>query len=150
MPERISKMDQRITWKAEITFTGTADEFNRLSKALAASPVTVSIAEWAGIKHHLAGCNRVDIREVLDPARLERATAGQPRMRLRYIQDIRGGIRTAHLHLGDEVVLFDREHFKTLVTEVATTLAAARVDRVDDFVEAVAPVKALEDDPVPI
>jgi hypothetical protein len=143
-------MAEPITWKAEVTFTGTADEFNRLSKALAGHPVEVEIVEWAKIKPHLAGCNRVDIREVLDAAWLEKIVAGQPSAKLAYIRDIRGGIRTPHLHLGDEVVLLDRERFRMFVNEVATTLAATRVDKVDDFVEAVAGIRALKDDPVPI
>lgn len=144
-------MTERFTWKGEIVFKGTADEFNQLAELIELQPVTVGIAEWAKIEgSHLAGCNRVPVDKLLERARLEKIIANQPRIKLRFIKDVRGGIRSPHMHLADEVVLLDRNRFKTLVGEVASVLSTIRVDRLDDYIDVMGTVNMLADDPVPI
>lgn len=144
-------MEERFTWKAEIQFTGTADQFNKLAELLEAQPVAIGIAEWANIRRpHLAGCNPFPIDKLLDRVRLEKIIANQPRAQLRFIKDIRGGIRTAHLHLADEVVLLSRDRFKLLVGEVASALAIDRVENVSDYIGVMTPVGDLADYPIPV
>jgi hypothetical protein len=66
---------------------------------------------------------------------LAEITNGMPRFQLKALpQDICGGIRTAHIHLGDEVVLLDRERFRTYVGHVAQGLAERRVERMGDYI----------------
>jgi hypothetical protein len=57
----------------------------------------------------------------LSRSMLNKLTKGMPTFKL--IKDINGGIRCAHLHLHDEVVLLDREGFKEAVEHVAAELA---------------------------
>jgi len=144
-------MTERFTWKGDIVFKGTVEEFNKLAELLDPQPVKVGIAEWAKIKGaHLAGCNRVPVDKIIERARLEKIIANQPRIKLRFIKDIHGGIRSPHLHLADEVVLLNRDRFKTLVGEVASVLSTTRVDRLDDYIDVMGTVNMLADDPVPI
>ena len=144
-------MTERFTWKGEMVFKGSADEFNHLSELMAQQPVTVGIAEWAGIRgSHLAGCSRVPVDKLIERARLDKIIADQPHVKLRFIKGIRGGIRSPHMHLGDEVVLLDRSRFKVLVAEIASELAATRADRLDDYIDVMGTVNKLADDPVPI
>jgi hypothetical protein len=144
-------MTERFTWKGEIVFKGSVDEFNQFAELLDLQPVRVGIAEWAKIEgSHLAGCNRVPVDKLIERAKLDKIIADQPRIKLRFIKDIRGGIRSPHMHLADEVVLLNRNRFKTLVREVATVLAETRVDRLDDYINVMGTVNMLADDPVPI
>lgn len=144
-------MDGRFKWKGEIVFQGTASEFNRLAEALAAYPVKVGIREWAAIaRSHQAGCNRIPIEKLLDRASVNEIIGTQPRLKITFIKDIRGGIRSPHIHYEGEVILLDRERFGMLVSKVASALATARVDRISDYIEAIGPVNALADDPVPM
>lgn len=144
-------MTERFTWKGEVVFKGSVDEFNQFAELLDLQPVRVGIAEWAKIKGpHLAGCNRVPIDKLLERAKLDKIIANQPRIKLRFIKDIRGGIRSPHMHLADEIVLLNRNRFKTLVGEVATVLSETRVDRFDDYINVMGSVNMLADDPVPI
>jgi hypothetical protein len=144
-------MTERFTWKGELVFKGSVDEFNKLAELLDLQPVRVGIAEWAKIERsHLAGCNRVPVDKLLERAKLDKIIVNQPRIKLKFIKDIRGGIRSPHMHLADEVVLLNRNRFKTLVKEVATVLAETRVDRLDDYINVMGTVNRLADDPVPI
>ena len=60
------------------------------------------------------------------------------------IGDIAGGIRTPHLHLGDEVVLVDRNHFKSLLGQVAREVFEQRAASRQDYEEIIAPLAAAE------
>jgi hypothetical protein len=145
---------EAFEWKAEIKFKGTAAEFNRfvdsLGEASKAGNITISIPEWALRPHHLAGCMPVPVDVLLGEDRLEPIIEGMPRMQIRYIRDIHGGIRTAHLHLGDTVVLLDRARFKTLVGQVAHELAARRVEGMEDYVDVMNQVGRLAATPIEI
>ena len=143
-------MDERFTWKGEIVFRGTAKEFDRLSEILETQPVEVGIAEWAKLdRPHLAGCNRVAVDNLMDRAKLTKIVAEQPRIKIRFIKDIRGGIRSPPLHYEGDIVLLDRERVKMLVGNVASALATARVDRIGDYINVMGPAGALADDPIP-
>ena len=141
-------MTEKFTWKGEIVFKGTVEEFNKLAELLEPQPVKVGIAEWAKIKGpHLAGCNRVAVDRLLDRTRLEKIIANQPRIKPKFIKDICGGIRSPHMHLADEVVLLNRNRFKTLVGEIASVLAITRVDRLNDYIDVMGTVNMLADNP---
>jgi hypothetical protein len=144
-------MEERFTWKGEIVFKGTVDQFDRLAKILENHPVKVGIPEWAMIdRHHLAGCNRIAVENLLGRDMLAKIVAGQPRVKINFIKDIRGGIRSPHLHYESDIILLDRERFKMLVGNVASALATARVDRIGDYINVIGPVNALADDPIPV
>lgn len=143
-------MTDKFEWKAEIKFQGTAEEFHKfrevIEAALETGNISIEIPEWKPRPRHLAGCFPRPIDDILDKVRLEALIKDKARFQFPYIRDIYGGIRTAHLHLGNEVVLLDRAQFKTMVTEVAHELAAKRVEAVEDYVEVMSKVNSLGDD----
>ena len=145
-------MEQRIRWQGELSFHGTEKDFAKLAAILDSHRVRVEIPEWRIIKKgHLAGCNRIAVDTLLKAKSVEEIVAGQPRIKPPFIKDICGGIRSPHLHLGDEVVLLNRKRFKLMAGQVASELAMARVDKYNDYITAIGSVNGLaDDDPVPI
>ena len=132
-------MDDKFTWKAEIKFVGTADEFNKLGEALDQFHLEFEVAEWRlhPFPGHVAGCWPMPLDNLLGAERVKKLVAGMPQAKLRFIDDICGGIRTAHLHLGDQVVLLSRALFKTLVADVAHELGEMRVESCGDYIDVV-------------
>jgi hypothetical protein len=129
-------MDEKFVWKAEITFRGTADEFNKFMDCLEEAPVDVNIPGWrCRPPWHVAGCMPAPPDTILGRAKLNKIIEDMPREQIKYVRDIYGGIRAAHLHIGDEVVLLDRARFKTYVKEVAAKLAESRIDKTDDYIQ---------------
>jgi hypothetical protein len=72
---------------------------------------------------------------------LAKATEGMPMISADIIQDIPGGIRDAHLHVGGDVVLLDRAGFKEVITAATTTLADKFVE-VADYVQTIDAVRS--------
>jgi hypothetical protein len=142
-------MNDQFEWKAEITFKGTADEFNEMTASLGGvfktGRVAVNIPRW---KKPYPGNDGVGGRMPFpEPLRerlnLDAITEGMPRVWLKPFPiiigegpggGIAGGIRTPHLHLKEEVVLLDRERFKTFAGEIARELAGRHVDTTEDYV----------------
>ena len=143
-------MEDVFEWKAEIKFKGTAADFVRLAESIAELPIGIHIPEWARRPRHLAGCMPVPVDVLLGEENLKKIIEGMPRVRINYIRDIYGGIRTPHLHLKDDVVLLDRARFKTVVAQVAHELASRRVERIEDYVGVMNKVGPLADDPIPM
>jgi len=138
-------MNDQFEWKAEITFKGTADEFNEmtasLGEVLKAGRVAIDIPElrkypypgdgWGGIMPFPRPPHQVEFSKRLN---LNAIAEGMPRMKIKPFPGIDGGIRTPHMHMGDEVVLLDREQFKMFAGEVARELASRHVDTTEDYV----------------
>ncbi len=144
-------MEKRFKWKGELSFEGTAKDFAKLAAVLDSHPVQVAIPEWRLIKKgHLAGCNRIAVDALLRAKIVKEIITDQPRFKATFIKDIRGGIRSPHIHLGDEIVLLNRDRFKMMAGEVASKLASARADKYSDYISVIGSVNALADDPVPI
>lgn len=128
-------MEDKFTWKGQLTFVGSSAQFNELSAVLEKYPVEFEIPEWARIPDHLAGCFPMPIDLLMNKDQIKKLVDGMPKIKIRYLRDIRGGIRTAHLHLDNQVVLLDRERFKEMVKQVAVELAEMRVDRMSDYID---------------
>jgi hypothetical protein len=143
-------MNDQFEWKAEITFKGTADEFNRFSGSLQevmkAKLVTVTIPDWKDIPRHLAGCMRVQFDHLLDKEIVNPIIEGMTRVQVNPLTDIAGGIRTPHLHLNEEVVLLNRERFKMFAGEIARELAIRRAEVIGEHVGVMNPIGGLVDD----
>jgi hypothetical protein len=60
------------------------------------------------------------VTKLLGTEKLNELAKDMPRFKL--IKDIRGGIRTVHLHMGDEVVLLNKDRFRDMVSQIATEL----------------------------
>jgi hypothetical protein len=127
-------MKDTFVWKAEIKFSGTAEEFNKLTTALEKLPAEFEIPEWHFRPCHFAGCMAVPVELLLEEAQLKELAKGMRQMKIKFLKDIEGGIRTAHFHLGDQVVLLDRARFKEYVAIVAKELGGRRAETVDDYI----------------
>jgi hypothetical protein len=121
-------MIQTLKWKGEVTFEGSMEQFQSFKAAIEKHPVVVTLPESGesiskpGPRTPIimrGGTAGLPFRDVTFSHDLKKMVEGQPRMQFTSIKGIAGGIRTPHLHLGDEVVLVDKEHFKTILEEAA-------------------------------
>jgi hypothetical protein len=136
----MSKASTTLRWKAEITFEGTVENFNAFKASLEKLPIAVSIGEHVLPPMHRAGYIPAGLLAGFRAGQLEKLIEGAPRMQFRSIKDIAGGIRTPHLHLGDEVVLVDKERFKAILGEVAKDIFEHRVENEDDYYSMIMPL----------
>lgn len=142
-------MKDEFVWKAEIRFEGTAQEFNKVAEALEELPVEILIPEWKFRPPHLAGCMPLPLQRLIPEDHLNKLVEGMPVINIKYVKDIYGGMRTPHLHLGDDIVLLERDRFAQYVGEVASTLGAMRAETLEDYVEVMNPVGRLSTERIP-
>jgi hypothetical protein len=140
-----------FTWHGTIEFSGTAEEFNHLSEVLARHQVAVTIPGLEKLRstRELGGAPSA-INELLPEPFMQELIAGQPHLSIKLNRDIRGGIRTAHLHLAADVVLLDRERFKAYIGTLAAALAERRVDLGGDYIDIIGGVNPIATLPVPL
>ena len=101
--------------------------------------------------HHFAGCMPIPIDTFLDEDRLGKIAEDMPRIKIEYIRDIRGGMRTPHFHWGEEIVILDRARLKAIVGQVARELAGRRAEEVAGYIHVMQPVGNLVSNlPTPI
>lgn len=143
-------MADKLTWKAEVKFTGTVEEFNQFAEMLEKAKVEVAIPEWSKIPKHLAGCFPFPIDNILTREQIKKVIDKQVVAQIKYIRDIRGGIRTPHMHLDNQVILLEQERFKDMVKNVAERLAVMRVERFDDYLDVMTVINDIgRQDPTP-
>jgi hypothetical protein len=128
----------KISFKAGIEFSGSVQEFERLASSLAEAKARIDYGKIG--PPHLAGCWVIDLRELVGSDVLTRLAEGATRLRVP--TDIAGGIRDAHVHIGDEVALLDRGAFKKLVSQVAGEVAG-RLAETADYTQTVQAIDAL-------
>lgn len=143
-------MTEIFNWKGEITFNGTTKEFAKLAEALNdRNEVEVNVPIlWP--PRPFPGYPPWPWWRRIPKETLNKIIKGSTKFQVKWIKDFPGGIRDPHLHLADEIVLLDRKRFKLMVAEVASMLAAERVDHMDDFVSVMAPIQELEATPIEI
>jgi hypothetical protein len=135
------KTSATLKWKAEVTFEGTVEQFQTFKTAMERQPITVSMTEFdPGRLRPNSGYASFEYATVFKPEQLDKLTAGQPRMQSAQIGGIAGGIRTPHLHLGDDVVLIDKGRFKTVLGEIARNVFERRVETEEDFYTMIKPI----------
>ena len=146
-------MGETFEWKAEIAFRGTADEFARftdgLKKLAEAGSVSFRIPEEGFKPIPFPGFWPIEPEILLGKATLAKLLEGRQRLKFGFIRDIRGGIRTPHLHFADDIVLLDRDTFKTVVSQAAEGLAARHVEATSNYAQVMAGINALASSPVP-
>ncbi len=137
-------MSATLKWKAEVTFEGTMEQFQAFKAAIEKQPVGISVSELGGgvIKPrprpgYISPAIFAAIEK--DP-QFQKLIEGQPRMQFVSIKDIRGGIRNPHLHLGDEVILVDKERFKAILGEAARNIFELRATTEEDYCNMVMPL----------
>jgi hypothetical protein len=141
----------KFTWRGTIEFSGTAEEFNKLSAVLKRHQVGVTIPELDKRRttRELGGAPSA-INKLLPQQFLEELVARQPRLSLNFNWDFPGGMRTPHLHLADGVVLLDRERFKAYVSALAGALVEQHVDLGGDYIDVMGCVNPIATLPVPL
>lgn len=160
--EESANMEKRFEWNAEIKFKGTEKEFMKLAEMIEEMPAEIEVPEkTASETSILAASSRPILRwpwppwpglppypeRVLGTDRLRQLTKDMSHIKVKFPRDIDGGMRTAHVHIGNEIVLLDRDTFKNIVAEVASAIAVRNVDAGIGFV---AVMNALEmSDPTP-
>jgi hypothetical protein len=117
-------MDEQITFRTEIEFKGSIEEFREVAARLVELPIRIRV-EWP--PGHLAGCWPVAPEELLNPRMLEAIT--EEAMAIDVIKGINGGIRDPHLHWRGEMVFLNREQFKELVGNAAMQVAGEIAER---------------------
>lgn len=131
-------VNANIKWKGEITFEGSAEEFNSFKESLLKHSVKVTIPEMneysASLHHIYAGYIRPRIDVIFKPDQLKKITEGAQRIPFKIVEGIAGGIQTPHIHVGDEVVLVSKEQFKEVIGEVARTMAIKDIDAATNYV----------------
>ena len=142
-------MSDHIVWQAELKFTGTPAEFNKLAKSLESLPVEVIIPEWLDRTHHLAGCMPLPLERLLSKEILNQVLETAPVINIRFIRDIYGGIRVPHLHLDvEQVALLDKTQFKMVAGEVAKNLAMMRAESINDYIRVMDPIDCIAPTPL--
>lgn len=143
-------METKFTWKAEIEFSGTPEEFNALTAALDKRSIKVMPDEkWP--RPPWPGLIPMPVADLLGSERVNSlASNSEFKAYVKFLKGLAGGIREPHLHLADEVVFLDREAFKEYVVETAQALAKRRVDFVDDYVHVMAGLEPIAALPLPL
>jgi hypothetical protein len=127
-----------ITWKAEVEFVGKLEEFVKFTEALTA--VRAKIVVGDKIKPDKGNgyvaprfIDTARVKEILNEAEVQRITGL-----------INGGIRTPHFHIGKEIVLVDRDQFKTILGEVARDVFEHRAFQKEDYMDVITPLIEIE------
>jgi len=157
-------MENRFEWSAEIKFKGTEKEFMKLAELIEAMPAEVEDPEkkasetsgfvataypivrwpwppWPGLPPYP--------ERILGVDRIEQLTRDMPHVKIKIPRDIDGGMRTAHVHIGDKMVLLDRDTFKKVVSEVASVMTTMNVDAGIGYVGVMNSLKMLDPTPEP-
>jgi hypothetical protein len=143
-------MAEKFKWKGEVIFEGTAKEFNKLSEALSGMAEVVVRCPHGWPPVPFPGYPPWPWWRRMGEASVNKYIEGGEKLQIKWIKDIRGGIRGPHLHLENEVVLMGRDKFKMMVKDVASTLAEDRVDRGGEFIDVMNDLKILSATPIEI
>ena len=131
--------DQKtITLKAEVDFVGKLEEFVKFTEALAAVRAKIDVGNI--IKPDKG--NGYVAPRFIDTARVKEILNGPKVQRITGL--INGGIRTPHFHIGKEIVLVDRDQFKTILGEVARDVFEYRALQKEDYVDVITPLIEIE------
>ena len=137
-------MNKQIKWKAEVSFKGSEKEFNRFVGAMNEHKVEVKIEKWPwpfpspGLPVYKSMVKFSDkvMGELLD---------GTTEMKIKYIDDIRGGIRTPHVHVGENIHLLNKEKFSQYMGELGRVMTSSIGDKAADHVVAMERLSCLDD-----
>ena len=146
--EEKKKGNTTLKWKAEVTFEGTVDQFQAFKTDMEKHDIAINLGEmrmedrgWERFPFHPAGYIPAFVRDFFPKAdQIAAYTKGATRMKFVAIKDIPGGIRTPHLHLGNEVVLMDKDNFKTILSDVARNVLEHRIESEEDYFNVIEPI----------
>lgn len=123
-----------ITWKAEVKFQGKLEAFVQFTEALTAAKAKIEVGN---IIRPDKGNGYVAPR-FIDTARVKEILNEESVQRITGL--INGGIRTPHFHIGKEIVLVDRDQFKSILGEVARDVFEYRALQKEDYLDVITPL----------
>lgn len=151
--QKRSGTEMGIQFTGIIEFDGPVSQFKEVMGGLGKLTANgLKIGTWPTPEHPAKGMmidtiplpeNLAGIYPVarhLSRSMVDKLTKGMPKFKL--IKDINGGIRCAHLHLHDEVVLLDEAGFKEVIQFVAKDLAG-RLAETTDYTDTVGAIRNL-------
>ncbi len=115
-------MTEKIKFKTEIEFQGTPDELARVVEGLNNLPVRISVDRFP-LPFPCPGGWPIPLSRIMSDERITELIEGRPSFSAKILNGINGGIRDAHLHFQDKVVLVDKEGFSKVVGMAAEGLA---------------------------
>jgi hypothetical protein len=128
-------VDQKIiTWKANVEFVGKPEDFVKFTEILSAVQAKIEINDR--IKPGKG--NGYVAPRFIDTARVNKILSEAKAQRINGL--INGGIRTPHFHIGKEIVLVDRDQFKTILGEVARDVFEHRALQKEDYMDIITPL----------
>jgi len=130
---------KKLVWKGEVTFEGTIEEFKAFATTLTSQRVSISISETLGRLGPNAGYMRpIDYNTLVQKSILDKMQQEATHVPLPGI--IAGGIRSPHLHVGQEVLLVSKEQFRTFLGDVARQMTENHVEGETDFYNMIKPL----------
>lgn len=133
----MSIKNKKITFRTEIEFKGSIEEFEKVAAALVKLPISIRV-EWP--PEHRAGCWPIAPERILTKEMLNKVIEDMPRLKI--IRPFPGGIRHPHLHVKNEVILIDKARFKEVVGQIAMELAGKVAERAE-YTEVVGAIRNL-------
>lgn len=105
-----------IEFKTEVIFKGPIEKFQKFAEDLVKLPAKLEYERiWRLWKK--AGSMPVPMELIWRKDELKNLVQAEAKFKL--IKDIDGGIRNAHFHIDDEIVLFDEAAFEKFTEKVA-------------------------------
>lgn len=111
-------MSEKITFKAEIEFQGSADELAKVVESISALPIKISVGKFP-LPFPYAGGWPFPIFRAVSTEMISKYTKGRPMFSEKILGGINGGIRDPHLHFKDNVSILNRASFAKIVGNVA-------------------------------
>ncbi len=115
-------MSEKLTFRAEFEFQGTADELGKVIAGLNKLPGRLVVGKIP-LPFPYPGGWPIPPMRFLSKEMLAGISKERPAFARQLLSGINGGIRDPHLHLEDQVVILDREMFSQVVGKAAASIA---------------------------
>lgn len=115
-------MNDKVTFRAEIEFQGTADDLAKVVNGLNKLPVRLVVDKFP-LPFPYPGGWPVPLFRFLPKDLVTKITKESSSFPSAILNGINGGIRDPHLHIKDQVALIGREEFSQVVGIAADNIA---------------------------
>jgi len=126
-----------LIWKGEVTFEGTPEKFKAFADALQSHRVAVDTGDRFNLGVNAGYMRRFELPPIILQGLIDKSAEVAVHMPMPGM--IAGGIRSPHVHIGQEAVLVPKEQFKTFLGDVVKQMAENRVDMETDFYDMIRP-----------